>query len=90
MRAKQHFREVDDRSIPGGEEMLSVSHKTGVTPDDASAEIDPVPVSGGGHAADPEIARLSQILEEFNMRFGGRLHADPENARVSWTVRWRR
>lgn len=32
MRAKQHFREVDDRSITGGEEMLSVSHKTGVTP----------------------------------------------------------
>jgi type I restriction enzyme, S subunit len=31
-RAKFFFREVDDRSIAGGEELLSVSHKTGVTP----------------------------------------------------------
>ncbi|MBI1779690.1 MAG: restriction endonuclease subunit S [Proteobacteria bacterium] len=31
-RAKYSFREVDDRSEEGGEELLSVSHKTGVTP----------------------------------------------------------
>lgn len=31
-RAKYSFREVDDRSEAGGEELLSVSHKTGVTP----------------------------------------------------------
>lgn len=31
-RAKHYFREVDDRSVHGSEEMLSVSHKTGVTP----------------------------------------------------------
>ena len=31
-RAKYSFREVDDRSKQGGEELLSVSHKTGVTP----------------------------------------------------------
>ncbi len=32
LRAKVLFREVDDRSITGKEEMLSVSHLTGVTP----------------------------------------------------------
>jgi hypothetical protein len=31
-RAKYSFREVDDRSVGGDEELLSVSHKTGVTP----------------------------------------------------------
>ncbi len=31
-RAKASFREVDDRSVSGDEELLSVSHKTGVTP----------------------------------------------------------
>jgi len=32
LRAKYLFREVDDRSVTGTEEMLSVSHITGVTP----------------------------------------------------------
>lgn len=31
-RAKANFREVDERSVRGDEELLSVSHKTGVTP----------------------------------------------------------
>ena len=31
-RAKYSFREADDRSAQGDEELLSVSHKTGVTP----------------------------------------------------------
>lgn len=31
-RAKAQFREVDERSVTGDEELLSVSHKTGVTP----------------------------------------------------------
>ena len=31
-RAKYSFREADDRSEMGDEELLSVSHKTGVTP----------------------------------------------------------
>lgn len=31
-RAKYSFREIDDRSEQGDEELLSVSHKTGVTP----------------------------------------------------------
>src|SRR6185437_10317331 len=32
LRAKYLFREVDERSSSGAEELLSVSHKTGVTP----------------------------------------------------------
>jgi len=31
-RAKYYFREIDDRSVSGKEELLSVSHLTGVTP----------------------------------------------------------
>jgi type I restriction enzyme S subunit len=32
LRAKYLFKEVDERSLSGNEELLSVSHKTGVTP----------------------------------------------------------
>lgn len=32
LRAKHLFREVDEKSVTGSEELLSVSHKTGVTP----------------------------------------------------------
>jgi len=38
-------------------------------PDD-SAEIDPIPVEGGGHKPEPELDRLSNILKAFNDHFG--------------------
>ena len=38
---------------------------------DEDAEIDPVPPGGGGHKADPELDRLSNIIREFNDHFGG-------------------
>ena len=44
---------------------------------DAEAEIDPVPISGGGFGAEPELARLSNILQGFNDQFGN----------ISWTDR---
>lgn len=44
---------------------------------DAEAEIDPVPVSGGGFKAEPELDRLSNILQVFNDQFGN----------VTWTDR---
>ena len=44
---------------------------------DAEAEIEPVPVSGGGFRAEPELDRLSNILQVFNDQFGN----------VSWTDR---
>ncbi|HFD87863.1 MAG TPA: type I restriction endonuclease subunit R [Gammaproteobacteria bacterium] len=34
------------------------------------AEIDPVPPPGGGHRAEPELDRLSNILKTFNDQFG--------------------
>ena len=37
---------------------------------DADAEIEPVPVEGGGHKAEPELDRLSNILKSFNEKFG--------------------
>jgi type I restriction enzyme R subunit len=37
---------------------------------DADAEIAPVPTSGGGHVAEPELDRLSNILKAFNDQFG--------------------
>ena len=37
---------------------------------DANAEIEPVPASGGGHKAEPELERLSNILKTFNEQFG--------------------
>ena len=37
---------------------------------DKGAEIEPVPTSGGGHQAEAELDRLSNIIEEFNNFFG--------------------
>ncbi len=37
---------------------------------DEDAEIEPVPVSGGGQRAEPELDRLSNILKVFNEYFG--------------------
>jgi len=41
-----------------------------VTLPDENAEIEPVPVSGGGRKSDPELDRLSNILKTFNEQFG--------------------
>jgi type I restriction enzyme R subunit len=37
---------------------------------DAEAEIEPVPMTGGGHLQEPELDRLSNILKTFNDQFG--------------------
>lgn len=37
---------------------------------DENAEIEPVPVSGGGYKSQPELDRLSNILKGFNEQFG--------------------
>ncbi|MBI3376338.1 MAG: type I restriction endonuclease subunit R [Betaproteobacteria bacterium] len=37
---------------------------------DADAEIEPVPTSGGGRKAEPELDRLSNIIKTFNDQFG--------------------
>ncbi len=37
---------------------------------DEDAEIEPAPVSGGGGKAQPELDRLSNILNSFNEQFG--------------------
>ncbi|MCX5689120.1 MAG: DEAD/DEAH box helicase family protein, partial [Planctomycetota bacterium] len=39
--------------------------------DDANAEIEPVPTSGGGREAEPELDRLSNIVKSFNEMWGG-------------------
>ncbi len=38
---------------------------------DEDAEIEPVPTAGGGHAPDPDMDRLSNIVRNFNDLFGG-------------------
>lgn len=37
---------------------------------DADAEIEPVPISGGGHRPEPKLDRLSNILKAFTDQFG--------------------
>ncbi|APF19712.1 Restriction endonuclease, type I, EcoRI, R subunit/Type III [Caldithrix abyssi DSM 13497] len=37
---------------------------------DEDAEIEPVPAAGGGHKAEPELDRLSNIIRQFNDQFG--------------------
>ena len=38
---------------------------------DEDAEVEPVPASAGGHRADPDLDRLSNIIRKFNDLFGG-------------------
>jgi type I restriction enzyme R subunit len=42
-----------------------------ISPIDANAEIEPVPVTGGGRKAEPELDNLSNIIKAFNDQFGG-------------------
>jgi type I restriction enzyme R subunit len=44
---------------------------------DTDAEIEPVPMSGGGRKPEPEMDTLSNIVKAFNDQFGG-LFADPK------------
>src|SRR6476620_5754841 len=44
---------------------------------DKDAEIEPVPTSGGGRKPEPEMDKLSNIVNEFNQRYAGD-YKDPE------------
>ena len=48
---------------------------------DKDGEVDPVPVSGGGHKAEPELDRLSNILKVFNEHFGNIPWEDADRVR---------
>ncbi|GAB4247476.1 type I restriction endonuclease subunit R [Deferrisoma sp.] len=48
---------------------------------DQDAEIDPVPTSAGGHKPEPELDRLSNIVREFNERFGNIPWSDADRVR---------
>ncbi len=45
---------------------------------DADAEIEPVPTTGGGRKAEPELDRLSNILKAFNEQFGNIAWSDAD------------
>ena len=49
-------------------------------PDD-DGEIGPVPTDGGGHKAEPELDRLSNILKAFNDQFGNLTWEDADRVR---------
>ena len=48
---------------------------------DTDAQIEPVPTSGGGHKAEPELDRLSNILKTFNNQFGNIRWSDEDRVR---------
>ncbi|HRH55423.1 MAG TPA: type I restriction endonuclease subunit R [Candidatus Paceibacterota bacterium] len=48
---------------------------------DKDTEIEPVPTSGGGHKAEPELDRLSNIIKSFNDQFGGIDWSDKDRIR---------
>ena len=48
---------------------------------DEDGEIGPVPVTGGGHKAEPELDRLSNILKAFNEHFGNIPWEDADRVR---------
>lgn len=45
---------------------------------DQDAEIEPVPVSGGGYKPEPELDRLSNIIKTFNDQFGNIAWSDSD------------
>lgn len=53
---------------------------------DQNAEIEPVPTSGGGHKPEPELERLSDILQGFNDLFGNIQWMDADRVRTLITV----
>ena len=48
---------------------------------DQEVEIEPVPTDGGGHKADPELDRLSNIIKTFNDLFGNISWQDADRIR---------
>ena len=48
---------------------------------DAQGAIEPVPVAGGGRKAEPELDRLSNIVDAFNVRFGNIAWKDDDRVR---------
>ncbi len=48
---------------------------------DQDAEIEPVPTDGGGHKAEPELDRLSNIIRSFNDLFGNIAWEDGDRIR---------
>ncbi|MGB9712915.1 MAG: type I restriction endonuclease subunit R, partial [Dissulfurimicrobium hydrothermale] len=48
---------------------------------DADAEIEPVPTAGGGHKPEPELDRLSNIIQTFNDLFGNIVWTDADRVR---------
>lgn len=48
---------------------------------DANSEIGPVPTEGGGHKPEPELDRLSNILDTFNDLFGNIPWTDADRVR---------
>jgi type I restriction enzyme R subunit len=48
---------------------------------DTDAEIEPVPVGGGGGLSDPELDRLSNIIQSFNDLFGNIEWQDSDRVR---------
>lgn len=48
---------------------------------DADAMIEPVPTSGGGHVAEPELDLLSNIIKAFNDQFGNVAWNDADRVR---------
>jgi len=45
---------------------------------DEDAEIEPIPAAGGGHLSEPELDRLSRIIQLFNDQFGDIEWADTD------------
>ena len=48
---------------------------------DEDGEVDPVPVTGGGNMAEPDLDRLSNIIKSFNDHFGNIPWEDADRVR---------
>ncbi len=61
---------------------VEVKAQISISLEDENAEVDPVPVSGGGHKSEPEYDELSNILKNFNDLFGNIDWKDKDNVKA--------
>jgi type I restriction enzyme R subunit len=55
-----------------------IKSEQSISLEDTDAEVDAVPVGQGGNISEPEIMKLSDIIKEFNVRFGNIVWTDKD------------
>ena len=83
MRIKNLFREIDDRSVSGSEELLSVSHYTGITPKRESLENEDDNLTNAASLEGYKKVTAGDLVINIMLAWNGSLGISPYNGIVS-------